>query len=425
MLRTRLLVLVVLALLPAAAWPQGNPLGPEFRVNTYTTGNQFGYSVAVDDSGNFVVVWSSDALQDGSLFSVVAQRYDSSGTPLGSEFRINTYTTGYQFGSVVASDAAGNFVVVWTSDNQDGSGVGLFGQRFASGGASLGPEFRVNTYTTGNQYAPSVAATPAGDFVVVWQSYWQDGFLAGVFGQRYAASGAPLGAEFRVNTSTTRHEYNPAVAIDPAGNFVVVWQNEGAGGGGGGPPPGVGVFGQRYAASGVPLGSEFRVNSYTTGGQVYPAVVVQPSGGFVVAWASTAQDGSAFGVFGQRYDGAGGPLGPEFRVNTFTTSSQVGPAVASDSSGNFVVVWESYLQDGSGFGVFGQRYVTSGAPLGPEFRVNTFTTGFQRVPSVAADTAGNFLVIWNSNLQDGSGWGVFGQRYAQIVPVELMRFGVE
>ena len=37
---------------------------------------------------------------------------------------------------------------------------------------------------------------------------------------------------------------------------------------------------------------------------------------------------------------------------------------------------------------------------------------------------GNFVVTWNSQFQDGSGYGVFGQLYRPIVPVELMRFGV-
>jgi hypothetical protein len=66
-----------------------------------------------------------------------------------------------------------------------------------------------------------------------------------------------------------------------------------------------------------------------------------------------------------------------------------------------------------------------GDPLGPEFRVNTFTTSNQIAPTVGADAAGNFVVVWSSLLQDGSNYGVFGQRYAQIVPVELMHFRVE
>ena len=39
------------------------------------------------------------------------------------------------------------------------------------------------------------------------------------------------------------------------------------------------------------------------------------------------------------------------------------PSVAVDAGGNFAVVWESFGQDGNSFGVFGQRYASSGAPL--------------------------------------------------------------
>src|SRR5207244_3553566 len=124
------------------------------------------------------------------------------------------------------------------------------------------------------------------------------------------------------------------------------------------------------------------------------------------------------------YASSGTPLGPEFRVNTYTTNAQGYPSVAADPSGNFVVGWDS-PQDGSGYGVFGQRYASSGAPVGPEFLVNTYPTNDPYDSSVLADASGNFVVVWESNLQDGSSLGVFGQRYSQIVPVELMHFRVE
>jgi hypothetical protein len=57
-----------------------------------------------------------------------------------------------------------------------------------------------------------------------------------------------------------------------------------------------------------------------------------------------------------------------------------------------------------------------GEPLGPEFRVNTYTTREQEKPSIAADAVGNFVVVWVSSGQDRDDWGVFGQRYSQIVP---------
>jgi hypothetical protein len=409
-------IFAALVSVPQAAWPQGTPLGPEFRINSYTTNEQSGPSVASDASGNFVIAWVS--AQDPG-YGVFAQRYAASGAPLGLEFRVNTYTTGAQGLLDVGSDPSGNFVVAWTSIGQDGSTYGIFGQRFATSGAPLGPEFRVNSYTTGGQGYPSIAADSAGNFVIVWESGGQDGSSYGAFGQRYNSSGAPLGPEFRVNTYTTGPQYDPRVASDSAGNFIVVWSSNQDG-------SADGIFGQRYASSGAPVGLEFRVNTYTTSGQHFPAVASDSSGNFVVVWSSQFQDGSADGVFGQRYASSGAPVGPEFRVNVFTTNYQSRPDVSSDASGDFVVVWNSDLQDGSLTGVFGQRYANTGAPLGPEFRVNTYTTNDQQSPTVAAAaTAGTFVVAWEGDLEDGSGYGVFGQRYSQIVPVELMHFRVE
>ncbi len=109
--------------------------------------------------------------------------------------------------------------------------------------------------------------------------------------------------------------------------------------------------------------------------------------------------------------GAQKRLGGEFQVNTYTTSSQGGPSVAVDGAGNFVVVWHSSGQDGSSNGVFGRRFSSSGAPLGGEFQVNTYTTSSQSFPAVAGDTAGNFVVVWSSIGQDGSAGDIFGQRF--------------
>jgi hypothetical protein len=422
MRRARLLSLLVLTLLPGLAglgWAQGDPLGPEFRVNAYTTSRQSMPSVAADTTGNFVVVWQSNT-QDGSGYGSFGQRYSSSGIPLGPEFRVNTYTTGLQAFASVAADPSGNFVVVWASPLQDGSGDGVFGQRYVSSGAPVGPEFRVNSYTTFAQTLPAVAADGSGAFVVVWISYLQDGSAYGIFGQRYASSGAPVGPEFRVNGYTPQFQVTPTVAADASGNFVVAWVSFPGQDG-----QGLGVFAQRYASSGAPLGPEFRVNTYTTENEYSPSVAADSSGNFVVAWVSNDQDGYGRGIFGQRYASSGAPLAPEFRVNTYTSYFQYHPAVASDASGNFVVVWQSYPQKGFSYGIFGQRYASSGTPLGSEFRVNTFTTYNQLVASVGADSAGDFVVVWGSNLQDGSNDGVFGQRYSQIVPVELMYFRVE
>src|SRR5512134_1671002 len=87
--------LVAILFLPCDAWAQGDPLGPEFRINTYTTDNQQYPVVAADSDGDFVVVWTSLG-QDGSIHGNFGQRYEGSGLPLGPEFRVNTYTTNAQ-----------------------------------------------------------------------------------------------------------------------------------------------------------------------------------------------------------------------------------------------------------------------------------------------------------------------------------------
>jgi hypothetical protein len=420
MRQTRVALRCVSWALLAAAGPlaaqAGVPVGAEFRVNTFTTGFQDRSSVVSDSSGNFVVLWQSLA-QDGSSYGIVGQRYASSGAALGAEFLVNSFTTDNQRYPSVTSDPSGNFVVVWSSNTQDGSNFGTFGQRYASSGAPAGAEFRINTFTTNYQGGARAAADSSGNFVVVWESLTQDGSSYGVFGQRYASSGAPVGAEFLVNTYTTSQQRIASVASDSSGSFVVVWQSliqDGSI---------WGVFGQRFASSGAPAGTEFKVNTYTTDNQLEPSVASDASGNFVVIWVG--QDGSSYGIVGQRYASSGAALGAEFLVNSVTTDNQRYPRVACDSSGNFVVVWSSNTQDGSNLGVFGQRYSSSGTPAGPEFRVNTYTTDQQGLPRVASDPAGNFVVVWQSVTQDGSNFGVFGQRYGKIVPVELIRFTAE
>src|SRR2546430_1126178 len=126
------------------------------------------------------------------------------------------------------------------------------------------------------------------------------------------------------------------------------------------------------------VGSEFRVNSYTTGEQGYKPGSIAIAGTpatFVVVWEDPAKDGSSYGIFGQRYASSGAPQGGEFEVNTTTDIAQTEPSVAfAGGGGSAVVVWRDAFHDASG-DIYGQRYSGSGAPLGGEFRVTTYAVG--------------------------------------------------
>jgi hypothetical protein len=389
----------------------------EFQVNAYTTGEQRQPAVAVDGTGKFVAVWQSDG-QDGSGFGVVGRRYDSAGLPLGGEFQVNTYTTGRQGYPDVAADGVGNFVVVWASDGQDGpGGSGVFARRYDSAGLPLGGEFQVNTYTTRDQDEPAVAADATGDFVVVWRSFYdffapgQDGSDSGVFAQRYDSAGAVQGVEFQVNTYTTADQIQPAVALDAAGNALVVWASFGFGISDGQDGSDAGIYGQRYDSAGAAQGGEFLVNTWTTSRQSAPSVAADASGNFVVAWSGRGATDPDLGIFAKRYDGAGLPLGGEFQVNTYTTYTQLRPSVAADGAGGFVVVWDN-IRDLSEytFDLFAQRYDSTALPLGGEFQMNTYTPLDQKTGAVAVDGTGNFLVVWGSEGRDGSAGSIAGQR---------------
>ena len=398
-----LVAALALGAIAAPAWAQA-PRGAEFQVNETTTGLQDAPVIAGDASGNFVVAWT-DLDQDGDSYGVVGRRFDASGAALGPEFRVNTYTTSAQALPSVAADASGRFVVTWLSVGQDGSYWGIFAQRYDATGAELGEEFRVNTYTLGFQDTPAVASDPDGDFVVVWSGQLRDGSSYAVLGQRYDATGVPRGAEFVVNSYTTGSQGDPAVAFDASGNFVVVWSSRYQDG------SGQGVFGQRFDASGARRGGEFRVNTFTTGSQYTPVVTSDPAGRFVVAWSSVGEDGSNAGVFARRYDTAGAAVGDPFRVNSHTTGHQRQPSLASDADGDFIVTWHSVGQDGSGAGIFARRYDREGTPLGAEFQVNSFTTSDQIYGAVASAPEGDFVVAWSSLGQDGDATGVFAQRF--------------
>jgi hypothetical protein len=393
---------------PAQAAGDGS-LGPEVQVNTFTAGSQEQPSLAVDADGDFVVVWTSEG-QDGDGSGVFAQRFTAEGAPLGSEFPVNSFTTGDQASPSVAMDADGDFVVTWESFGQDGSLYGVFAQRFDAAGSTQGGEFLVTTSTTNSQRHPSVAMDADGAFVVAWGSSGQDGSSSGIFARRFDATGSAQGAEFQVNTVTTDFQGIPTVAMDADGDFVVTWASYGGQDG-----SLTGIFAQRFDAAGSTQGLEFQVNTFTSGVQTLPAVAMDADGDFVVAWRSYGQEGyydGSVGIFAQRFDAAGSAQGLEFRVNTFTTGPQNAPTVAMDADGNFVVAWDSSNQDGDFLGVFAQRFDAAGLPRGPEFQVNTVTTESQRTPSVAMDADGDFVVAWESYGQDGDTWGVFAQRFA-------------
>ena len=129
--------------------------------------------------------------------------HNSDGTRAGGEFVINTNTDSDQSSASVTALDGGGFVVVWQSATGDGSGYGIYGQRYDNSGVKVGSEFLINSNTGGNQYDPQVSAlhgANAGAFVVTWHgdASYQDVF-ARVFDARGAGTPTPVGSDLAVN----------------------------------------------------------------------------------------------------------------------------------------------------------------------------------------------------------------------------------
>ncbi|WP_417525568.1 beta strand repeat-containing protein, partial [Marinovum sp.] len=562
----------------------GATVGGEFLVNGQTIGNQSDGAISALDSGRFVVVWTEGdvANGDGSSSAISARIFGANGLPEGGEFQVNTFTNSQQYQPAVATLDNGDFVVTWSSYSQDSTNTyGIYYQRYDSTGTPIGGEVRVNEYVAGNSYNPDIIALDTGGFVISWNEDTPVGSGQDVFTVVFDADGTRVDSDTLVNSETSGAQDNAVMAALPDGNYVVQWTSQTSGSAGDG--SGDGVFQQIFgdpteiSASAPPqlqglasvvtlgeaeanagnallfpagaahltdadsadldggelriqrfveeplqaqfnapdngmqdnlsfatggsvsqagntlsvdgvavasivsdgqggddlvldflpgatlervetllgalsytnpsddprdtrsysltitdgdggvtapfvfqlqvteeaeagalekVGPETLVNDFTTGDQSSSANTTLDDGGWVVVWHSNGQDGSGLGIFGQRYDAGGNAFGTEFQVSGTTNGSQSDPSVAALSTGGWIVAWAGN-GPGDSSGVFYSTFDSTGAPVATEVLVNTNTSSTQNDPEVVGLPGGGFAAVWVSSTGDGSSNGVF------------------
>ncbi len=374
----------------------------EFRVNTETNDLQelsardrgSDRAVAINSTGDYVVVWSS-LNQDGNGWGVYGQRYDRFGDTVGTEFLVNNVTQDDQIFAEVALLDDGSFVVVW-EDRQGNDAV--FFRLFDSAGNPVGNHKQANTTTAGDQSNPSIAMDGSGNFVIVWEGNGP-GDSEGIFAQRFDAAGNNLGGEILVNTSTGNAQKDAAVSRNANGDFVVTWDDNN------------GFHARRFNTFGTPLGSQITMDSDISAGN--GSVAIAEDGSFVATWRA---DVPLFGkgIYVRQYDASGNPLGSQTLVNTTVSGDQTNPSISLAPTGNFVIVWEGN-GSGDGNGVFGQKFAANGNRIGSEFRINQTTGGDQIQASIALKNLNNFVVVW-SGTGPGDTNGVFARQFGTASP---------
>ncbi len=366
------------------------PLGPEFQVNPSHGAYDDVPSAGIASDGTGVVVYNGNAGLNKYL-----RFLDSTGLPHGALQRLNEILDeGFPEFQHLDLAPDGEGFACW---NGDGARARCR-KVFASG--SLGTEqIEVSSrpYVYGEREGiPDVAVREDGSAVVVWLYNVDDPDTQVrnyyIEGRYLDPSGTPEGDVFRVATTLEPLTVvGVSVAVISPDRSLVSWNESGADGNGNG------VKAQFVDRSGSLVGPAFIVNSFVAGDQQLPSVDADLQGRSVVVWESVGQDGSQTGIYGQRFDRDGARLGGEFQVTSNAPSDQTWPSVAVDSFGNFVVVYESFqesnelVQDS-----FIRAYRSDGTPRGDQVRANEQIIYEQTYPSVALSDTGLIQVAYQS-----------------------------
>ncbi len=316
---------------------------------------------------------------------MVAAQAAETGAPIGAATLVNTDTEGTKRYVDVATARDGSGVTVWEQPGDTSSQIRA--RLFGSGGALADTEIAIGSGNT-----PSVATDADGRFVVVWRN------TLNVLAQRYDADGTPIGSfvsvvyEGAVGVSLDI----PDVALAADGSFVVSWLRTSTPGG----TPTYQSYVRRYGADNQPLSAAVAVS--TTGQQYMTRVASAADGRFVVTWAEQNGDGTpdTGNVYARLFDASATP-GLRLRVPTVLDNTQVSPAIAMRPSGEFVIVWRSYVDNASGFAVLARRYDADGNRLGEAFEVSTPATrnifaNYEFYPAIGMADDGGFAVSWRS-----------------------------
>ena len=375
----------------------------EFQVNTHTSNKQENPAIAMDAEGNFVVVWNS-YFRGGRSNDIFGRRFDSNCTPLSEEFQINIETSGNQREPSVAMDAAGSFVVAWhgpgivEEDKED-----IFARRFDPNAIPISSEFRVNDDPNGRQLHPKVAMSSSGAFAIVWENnefYPQiDGYE--VLYKLYDCNGTSIRADKANLLTQCRY---PDAAMNDNGDFVIVWMQDDIY-----HTSNIIMF-RQYSKDGTSKADPCQVSTTDFFTIAHPSVLANGTGYFIVVWDGNPGPADQDNILARRFKFDGMTMSDEFMVNTIFTGTQQRPKVAMNNRGQFIIVWDSKIDPNiNERDIFAQRYDSSGAPLGDEFQVNTYIEGDQQRPDVAMGQNRKFVMAWQSYGQDGSGYGIFGE----------------
>lgn len=290
--------------------------GYEDLLETDDSTHAYTPQVCVDSSGNAIVVWYQ---WDGVRYNIWANHYVV-GTGWGTARLIEE---SYQSAMYVdlAGDADGNAIAAWTQD--DGYRQVVWANRFVAG-VGWGAAQAIDSADLGSAQEPRVAMDGSGNAIATWSQF--DGTYWNILANRYVV-GTGWGTAQIIDSETSKSAFDPDVAMDDAGNAVVAWERA--------ETTRYDVCANRYAV-GEGWGTAQAIEDDDSGYAYRPNVGMDEQGNAIVVWSQFI--GTAYHVLSNRYVAGTGWGTFEF-AEAEGIESTSSPRIAVDGSGNAVIVW--------------------------------------------------------------------------------------
>jgi len=349
---------------------------------------------AEQDDGTTIFVWTARDAPGGIAHDIFLRRFDVDGSPLEDPRMINTTVASTQKRPQIAVAPDGSFLVVWqSSEHDDATGdqrIWVRSQAFTADGATTGSEQLVSNLSSGNtaDIHADVAALVGGGYVAVWRSQNSTGTDGdnSIQARLISSAGVPQGSQFQVNTQTSGGQKDPAVAALDDGGFVVAWTN----------PE---VYLRPFTAGGTSAVNDIQVDTTTAGGPPTQTEIARGwDGRLIVVWTTDENLGLQGEIRARLYDAALNPLGNDFRINSLTTGAQSNAHVGDLGPLGFLVAWDSDTSAGDDTSSPSiQMRIVTGSDLfsGAQAQLNVYTADVQKEVWVGG-RYGLAAAVWRS-----------------------------
>ena len=333
------------------------------------SGNAYSAQVAMDSTGNAIVVWQQD---DGTVYNLWANRYDATTLSWGTAEEIES-NSGSAYSAQLAMDGAGNVMVVWRQSGD--SAVNIWANRYSATTISWGTAEQIDGSSVGTAYIPQIAMDSAGNAIVVWQH--EDA----IWGNRYNATTSSWGTADLISTDGESAN-SPKIAMNSVGNAILVWlQSDGTV---------ERLWSNRYNGTSSVWGTAEKIENNSESAS-YPQIVMDGGGNGIVVWLQS--DGTVERLWSNRYNATSSTWGAAEKIENNSESAYY-PQLAMDGEGNTIAVWQQ--SDGTVDNIWSNVYSIATSSWGDADTVR-ISNQAAYAPQIAINSDGKAIVIWRQS----------------------------